>query len=101
LKERGTGLLIGVDTDWAVKYPDSADFILASVLKNMDVFVQNTYRAVITGSFVGENYLGTLKNGGVGIGISSAWKDKIPAETLAELDQLAKDIIAGTLATMP
>ncbi len=101
LKERGTGLLIGVDTDWAVKYPDSADFILASVLKNMDVFVQNTYRAVITGAFVGENYLGTLKNGGVGIGISSAWKDKIPAETLAELDQLTKDIIAGTLPTMP
>ena len=101
LKERGTGLLIGVDTDWAVKYPDSADFILSSVLKNMDAFVQATYRAEIEGKFVGENYLGTLKNGGVGLGISSAWKDKIPAELMAEIDQLTKDIIAGTVQTMP
>ena len=101
LKERGTGLLIGVDTDWAVKYPDSAEFILSSVLKNMDAFVQNTYRAEIEGNFVGENYLGTLKNGGVGIGISSAWKDKIPADLMAEIDQLAGEIIAGTVQTMP
>ncbi len=101
LKERGTGLLIGVDTDWAVKYPDSADFILSSVLKNMDAFVQATYRAEIEGKFFGENYLGTLKNGGVGLGISSAWKDKIPAELMTEIDQLTKDIIAGTVQTMP
>ncbi len=101
LKERKTGMLIGVDTDWSVKYPDSADYILSSVLKNMDAFVQNTYRAEIDGSFVGENYLGTLKNGGVGIGISSAWKDKIPADLMAEIDQLTKDIIAGTVQTMP
>jgi basic membrane protein A and related proteins len=101
LKERGTGLLIGVDTDWSVKYPEDAQYILSSVLKNMDAFVQNTYRAEIEGKFVGENYLGTLKNGGVGIGISSAWKDQIPADLMAEIDQLTKDIIAGTVQTMP
>jgi basic membrane protein A and related proteins len=101
LKERGTGLLIGVDTDWSVKYPDDAQYILSSVLKNMDAFVQNTYRAEIEGKFVGENYLGTLKNGGVGIGISSAWKDKIPADLMAELAELTKGIIAGTVQTMP
>jgi basic membrane protein A len=101
LEERGTGLLIGVDTDWAIKYPDKADFILASVLKNMDLFVKSTIRAVIEGKFVGENFVGTLKNGGVGLGISSAWADKIPAELLAEIEQLQAEIIAGTVKTLP
>jgi basic membrane protein A and related proteins len=101
MKERGTGMVVGVDTDWSVLYPDYSDYILSSVLKNMDVFVANTYRNVITGSFVGENYTGTLKNGGVGIGINPAIKDSIPAEILTELDTLAKGIIAGEVQTMP
>ena len=101
MKERGTGMVVGVDTDWAVLYPDYSDYILSSVLKNMDVFVASTYRNVITGSFVGENYTGTLKNGGVGIGINPAIVDQIPAEIMAELDALAKGIIAGEVQTMP
>jgi basic membrane protein A len=101
MKERGTGMVVGVDTDWAVLYPDYSDYILSSVLKNMDVFVANTYRNVITGSFVGESYLGTLKNGGVGIGINPAIVDQIPAEIMAELETLAKGIIAGEVQTMP
>ena len=101
MKERGTGMVVGVDTDWAVLYPDYSDYILSSVLKNMDVFVASTYRNVITGSFVGESYVGTLKNGGVGIGINPAIVDQIPAEIVAELDALAKGIIAGEVQTMP
>ena len=84
LKERGTGLLIGVDTDWTMMFPESADYILSSVLKNMDVYVQDTIQKAMDGTFQGENYLGTLENGGVGIGVSSAWADKIPAETLLD-----------------
>ena len=94
-------MVVGVDTDWSVLYPDYSDYILSSVLKNMDVFVASTYRNVITGSFVGENYTGTLKNGGVGIGINPAIKDTIPADVLTELDTLAKGIIAGEVQTMP
>ncbi len=45
------------------------------------------------GTFQGENYLGTLENGGVGLGISPALADQIPAELTAELEQLAADII--------
>ena len=39
MQERGTGLLIGVDNDWSVANPDKADFVLASALKKIDVFV--------------------------------------------------------------
>lgn len=101
LKERGTGMLIGVDTDWAANYPDDAQFILASALKNMDMFVTNTIKQVKEGAFKGENYLGTLENGGVGLGISPAYVDKIPADVAKELEQLKLDIMAGKIKTMP
>ncbi len=103
LVERETGLLIGVDTDWsaATAYPESADYILASALKNMDKWVQDTIEKVITGDFAGENYLGTLDNGGVGLGYGSAWADKVPADLKAEIETLQADIIAGTIPTLP
>ena len=101
MKERGTGLIIGVDTDWSIKYANDAKYILSSVLKNMDVFVQDTIKQTMDGKFQGGNYQGTLANDGVGIGISSAWKDQIPADLMAEIDQLTKDIIAGTVKTKP
>jgi basic membrane protein A len=100
-KERGTGMVIGVDTDWAVNYPDDAQFILASALKNMDKWVTASIVQVIQGTFKGEQYLGTLENGGVGLGISAAFADKIPAEILAEIEQLKADINAGKIKTVP
>jgi len=100
-KERGTGMLIGVDTDWAGLYPDDAQFILASALKNMDMWVKDSIQQVMDGTFKGEQYLGTLENGGVGLGISSAFADKISPELMAEIEQLKADINAGDLKTMP
>jgi len=100
-KERGAGMLIGVDTDWATMYPDDAQFILASALKNMDKWVTASIGQVILGTFKGEQYLGTLENGGVGLGISPAYTDQIPPEALTELEQLKADITAGNVKTMP
>jgi basic membrane protein A len=101
MKERGTGLLIGVDTDWSLQYPDDAQFILASVLKNMDLFVFETIRNTINGRFKGENYLGNLKNKGVGLGYSSAWEEQVPQELKDEIAALVEEIIAGTVVTLP
>jgi basic membrane protein A len=101
MKERGTGLLIGVDTDWSLQYPDDAEYILASVLKNMDLFVFDTIRNTINGRFKGENYVGTLKNKGVGVGYSSAWEDQVPQELKDEIAKLIEDIIAGNVQTLP
>jgi basic membrane protein A len=101
LSERGTGLLVGVDTDWAIKYPDKADYILASVLKNMDVFVKDTIGKAMDGSFQGENYMGTLDNGGVGLGVSSGWAEKLPAEVKTALDDITAGIVSGAISTTP
>lgn len=64
LQERGTGLLVGVDNDWSVANPDKADFILASALKKIDVFVYEAVKEVVDGTFKGGTpYLLTLENG--------------------------------------
>jgi basic membrane protein A len=103
LEERGTGLLIGVDNDWSASYayPNQADFILASALKNMDKWVLDAVQMVIDGTFEGGNFMGTLENGLTGLAYGSAWDDKIPDELKAEIDDISSQIIAGTLATMP
>ncbi len=99
MEERGTGLLIGVDNDWSLAYEAQADYILASAMKNMDKFVFETCQDLVNGEFTAGNYIGTLENGGVGIKYGSTWEDKIPAELKAEIDELAKKIVAGEITT--
>jgi len=93
-EERGTGLLIGVDTDWSSFYPDQADFVLASAMKRMDLFVFDQVSAGVGGTFAGGNYLGTLENGRVSMDVGSAWIDKVPADLMAEIEALKAQIIA-------
>jgi len=103
MSERGSGLLIGVDNDWSAPYayPDDADHILASALKAMDVFVVDTVKLVLDGTFQGENFVATLENGRVGLAYGSAWADKIPQALKDEIEELRTEIIEGTIATLP
>jgi basic membrane protein A len=101
LRERNTGLMIGVDTDWSVLYPDYADIVLASALKKMDKWVVSTIQSVIDGTFKGGNFIGTLENDYVGCAYGVKYADKIPADLKAELDTIKAGIIAGTVKTMP
>jgi basic membrane protein A and related proteins len=94
-KERGTGLLIGVDTDWSAFYPDMADYILASAMKRMDLFVFDQIKAGVDGTFTGSQFIGTLDNGRVSMDVGSAWKDKVPADLMAEIEALKAKIISG------
>ncbi|NMC29042.1 MAG: BMP family ABC transporter substrate-binding protein [Pelolinea sp.] len=102
MQERGTGLLIGVDDDWSVKYPDQADYILASTMKKIDVFVYDTISQVINGEYKGgEDFALTLENNGVGLVYGTAWVDQIPADLAAEIEALIPQIIDGSIAVMP
>jgi basic membrane protein A len=102
MAETNSGLLIGVDSDWSVANPDKADFILASALKKIDVFVMDSCEKVMAGTFKGgEDYALTLENGGVGLGYGSAWAAKVPAALKAEIEGLIPQIIAGEIAVMP
>jgi basic membrane protein A and related proteins len=102
LAERGTGLLVGVDNDWSVANPDKADFVLASALKKIDVFVYDSAKQAVDGTFKGgEAYVLTLENEGTGLGYGSAWADKVPAELKGEIDALIPKIISGEIVTTP
>ena len=82
MQERGTGMLIGVDNDWSVANPDKADFVLASALKKIDVFVYDTVKQVVDGTFKGgEAYILKLENDGVGLAYGATMGDQVPADS--------------------
>jgi len=96
--ERGK-MMIGVDTDMTVSAPEYKSILLTSVLKNMDVAVFDTIKAVQDGTFKGGTYVGTLENGGVGLAPYNDLDSKVPQELKDEITQLQKDLIAGTVST--
>lgn len=101
LKERQRGLLIGVDTDWSTKYPQDSEYILASAVKRMDVFVYETIGLALEGQFTGGHYIGNLENNGVELVYGYSWRNKIPTVLQDEISSLVNQIISGTIRTTP
>ncbi len=95
-KEKGC-MIVGVDSDWYESSPEFKETYLTSVMKNMDVAVFNAVKAVADGSFKGGTYVGTLKDGGVGVAPFHDFASKVPASLQTELDQLKQDIIGGKI----
>jgi basic membrane protein A len=96
-QERGL-MMIGVDSDQFVSAPEFSDVFLSSVLKNMDQSVFDTISALVDGSLtLGDDYLGTLANGGVGLAPYHDFEDRVPAELTAQIEQVIQDIIDGTV----
>jgi len=96
-QERGL-MMIGVDSDQYVSAPEFGDVFLSSVLKNMDAAVFDTISALVDGSLtLGDNYLGTLANGGVGLASYHDFEDRVPAELTAQIEQVIQDIIDGKI----
>jgi basic membrane protein A len=93
-KAAGNTWIIGVDTDWTVT-TDYGDIILTSVMKLMGPAVYDVVQeAAIGEGFSNENYVGTLENGGVGLGPSAA---AVPAEVVTKLEELKAGIIDGSI----
>ena len=95
-QETGACLMIGVDADQFFSAPDFADVWLTSIQKNMDVAVFNTIQNVLVLGSLGNQYNGTLANGGVGL--APVHDVPYPEGMEAELAQLEADIIAGTVS---
>ncbi len=96
-RERGL-MMIGVDSDQYVSAPEFGSVFLSSVLKNMDKAVFDTIAALVDGTLtLGDNYLGTLENGGVGLAPYHDFEDKVPAELTAQIQQVIQDIIDGKI----
>ena len=92
--ERGC-LIIGVDADWYLTAPEFNAITLTSILKNMDAAVVNTITNVVNLGAVGNLYVGTLANGGVGLAPYHDLEGTVPAELAAAIEQLKADIIAA------
>ena len=56
---------IWVDTDGCVSAAEYCDSLLTSVVKGMDVAVEQAIKDSADGNFTNEPYVGTLENGGV------------------------------------
>jgi basic membrane protein A and related proteins len=101
IQERGSAYLIGVDTDWAVTYPEFADIVLTSVEKRADVSVGLAVQALVDGTFTGGTHVGTLATGETGLAPFHALEHLVSAGVRAELEALIAEIGAGRVKTRP
>ncbi len=99
VKDHPGTMLIGVDTDWCISAAEYCPVTLTSVMKNMHIAVRDAIKMAKEGTFQGGVYVGTLKNGGVGIAPFHEFDDDVPASLKAELEEVAKGIKDGTIDT--
>jgi basic membrane protein A len=93
-KEAGK-FAIGVDTDQDGVAPGS---VLTSMVKRTDVAVETVMKDYAEGKFPGGKTVTLgLAQDGVGLSPMTHTKDKIPAATLAKVDEFRKKILAGDI----
>jgi basic membrane protein A len=98
-KERGKWG-IGVDVDQYRTLPNERDILLSSVMKRLDNSVLAAVKELVNGRFKGgENYVATARNGGVGLAPFHDLDRQIPAGLKAELAEITRGIIDGTIKT--
>lgn len=100
-KERGNVYIIGVDSDWYLTAPDYKDIILTSVMKNMDITTFQAIEMAMEGTFEGGVIVGNLENGGVGLAPFHDLESMVPADLVAELEQIKADVISGAVSAVP
>lgn len=89
--------IIGVDSDWYESASEFSSIILTSVLKAIDASVLDAIADVAEDSFSSEPYIGTLENGGVDIAPFHDLESEVPADLIAEVEDLREQIISGEL----
>lgn len=92
---------IGVDSDQSKTKSSYADYILASMVKHVDIAVHDSIKHVVDGSFEGGSTttLG-LKQGGVETVYGKTLGSEIPDDVKSKLDASKKEITSGSL-TVP
>src|SRR4051794_10426559 len=91
------GWAIGVDTDQALSLPEYSKAILTSAEKVIDVSVLDTFKKNAGGDLGGENYEGTLANGGVRMSPFHDLDSSVDDATKAAVTQLQADIASGAV----
>lgn len=92
-REQGK-LAIGVDSD---QYAEAPCCVLTSMVKGVDVVVEETIRAVAAGRFVGgEREFGLAENG-VGFVLDDRNRERIGAAVLRRIEELRRQIVSGAI----
>ncbi|GAA4785405.1 BMP family lipoprotein [Microbacterium gilvum] len=90
-------LLMGVDSDLAVKEPDLADIVFVSIEKAIDQAVYDATVTASTGDFDVEPYIGTLENEGVALSSFHDFESQLPEGLVDELATLQEQIVSGDI----
>jgi basic membrane protein A len=88
---------IWVDTDGCVSAAEYCDILLTSVMKGMDVAVEQGIKESLDGTFSNELYNGTLENGGVALAPFHDMEDSIDQSVKDQIDELKSQIISGEI----
>ncbi len=88
---------IWVDTDGCVSAAEYCDVLVSSVMKGMDVAVEQAITDSLNDEFTNEPYVGTLDNGGVQLAPYHEFDDDVPQELKDEIEQLRQDLIDGKI----
>jgi basic membrane protein A len=86
---------IWVDTDGCQSAAEYCDVLLTSVMKAMDVAVEEAIFQAASGDFSNEVYVGTLENNGVGLAPLS---DDVPSEVADKVEEIKAGIIDGSIS---
>jgi basic membrane protein A len=97
----GTNYMEWVDTDGCVSAPQYCSLFITSVNKGIAVSVSTEVEAAAKGTFTGGTYVGTLKNGGVGLAPFHDFTSKIPAKVTAALTTIKAGIESGSISVDP
>lgn len=96
-QEAGDVEIVWADSDGHESAPEFSDIMLTSVMKSMDVAVEDTVSAAVDGNFNNDPYVGTLENEGVAIAPFHEFEDEVPQEVKDRVDELREQIISGDL----
>jgi basic membrane protein A and related proteins len=88
---------VWVDTDGCVSAAEYCDVLLTSVMKGMDVAVEQGIKDSVDGNFTNELYNGTLENSGVGLAPYHDMDGSIDQSVKDKIDELKSQIIDGTI----
>jgi basic membrane protein A len=89
--------LLGVDADVFETDPTVGELLLTSVLKAVDVGVEEAVLKAGQGDFDTTPFIGILDNDGVGIAPFHDFEDKVSPDLQAELDEIRAGIIDGSI----
>lgn len=89
--------LLGADADVFDTFPTYDSLYFTSVLKGMKAAVNDVVTSSATGGFDATQYVGDLKNDGVGIAPFHNFESKVDPALQGELDTIKASIISGDL----